>query len=145
MKRILLAMLALLLPAAAHAADDYLGRVTGVDDGDSFWMRVEKRRVHIRLCGIDSPERGEPGYGAAAGTLAAMIEGKQVHCLEVGLETPCDGRSRSRSRDRVVAQCFIGDKDVAAEMVRLRQACDWPRFSAEYYRIDNGTCVREGK
>lgn len=81
MKVALLAMLLLLASTSAHAADDYLGRVTGVDDGDSFRMRVEKRNVHIRLCGIDSPERGEPGYGAAAGTLAAMIEGKQVHCL----------------------------------------------------------------
>ncbi|UGY28163.1 thermonuclease family protein [Bradyrhizobium septentrionale] len=144
MKAISIAMLALLLSVSANAADDYLGRVTGVDDGDSFWMSVEKRRVHIRLCGIDSPERGEPGYGAAAGTLAALIEGKQIHCLQVGLETPCDGRSRPRNRDRVVAQCFIGHKDVAAEMVRLRQACDWPRFSAGHYLLDKDTCVREG-
>ena len=71
-------MLALLLSASARAADDYLGRVTGVDDGDRFWMLVEHRKVYIRLCGIDSPERGQPGYGAAAGTLAGMIEGKQV-------------------------------------------------------------------
>lgn len=144
MKSSVAAMLILLASPSAQAAEDYLGRVTGVDDGDSFWMHVEHRKVHIRLCGVDSPERGQPGYGAAAGALAAMIEGKQVHCLQVGLETPCDGRSRPTNRDRVVAQCFIGDKDVAAEMVRLRQACDYPRYSAGYYRLDNATCVREG-
>lgn len=136
------AILLLLVSTSARATDDYLGLVTGVDDGDSFWMRIDHRKVHIRLCGIDSPERGQPGYGAAAGALAAMIEGKQVHCLQVGLETPCDGRSRPTNRDRVVAQCFIGDKDVATEMVRLRQACDWPRFSAGHYWIDDNTCVR---
>ena len=55
--------------------------------------------------------------------------------------TPCDGRSKPMSRDRVVAQCFIGDKDVAAEMMRLGQACDWPKFADSYYRVAGG-CTR---
>ena len=126
--------------ATPALANDYLGEVTGVDDGDSFNMRSEGRRIHIRLCGVDSPERGQPGYGAAAGALAAMVEGKQVHCLQVGEGTPCDGRSKSKSRDRAVAQCFIGDKDIAAEMVRLKQACDWPRYSNGHYKLDSSTC-----
>lgn len=113
-------------PLPAIAAD-YLGQVTAVDDGDSFHMLADGKDVHIRLCGIDRPERGRPGYGAAAGALAELIEGKQVHCLQVGEGTPCDGRSKPWSRDRAVAQCFLGDKDVAAEMVRLKRACDWPR------------------
>lgn len=123
-------------------AADYLGEVTAVDDGDSFHMRVDGKGLHVRLCGIDSPERGQPGYGHAAGALASMIEGKQVHCLQVGEGTPCDGRSSAFNRDRVVAQCFIGDKDVAFEMVRLKQACDWPRFSNGYYKMDAATCQR---
>jgi len=32
-------------------------------------------------------------------------------------------------------------KDIAAEMVRLKQACDWPQFSGGHYRIDEKTCV----
>lgn len=121
---------------------DYLGVVTAVDDGDSFHMLADGKRVHIRLCGIDSPERGQPGYAAAGAALASMIEGKQVHCLQVGEGTPCDGRSRPKSRDRAVAQCFIADKDIAAAMVRLKQACDWPRFSNGYYKLDVTTCAR---
>jgi endonuclease YncB( thermonuclease family) len=53
----------------------------------------------------------------------------QVHCLQVGLGTPCDGRSKPVNKKRAVAQCFIGDKDIAAEMIRLKQACDWPFYS----------------
>jgi endonuclease YncB( thermonuclease family) len=128
-----------------HAAEDYIGTVTGVADGDTFNMKVENRKVRIRLCGIDSPERGESGYGAAAGALAAMVEGKQVHCLQVGLETPCDHRSKSVNKNRKVAQCFIGDKDIAAEMVKLGQACDWPHFSGGHYRVVADSCVRQGK
>jgi endonuclease YncB( thermonuclease family) len=105
---------ALLAAPPGCAADDYIGIVTGVADGDTFYMRVENRKVRIRLCGIDSPERGEPGYGA--GAPATLIEGKQVHCLQVGPGTPCDGRSKAISLRRAMAQCFIGDKDIAAEM-----------------------------
>lgn len=74
--------------------------------------------------------------------MADMVEGKQVYCLQVGEGPPCDGRSPARSRDRIVAQCFIGDKDIAAEMVHLRQACDWPHYSAGHYELDTATCVR---
>jgi endonuclease YncB( thermonuclease family) len=125
----------------AYSAD-YLGEVTAVDDGDSFHMRVDGKDVHVRLCGIDSPERGSPGYGHAAGALASMIEGKQVHCLQVGEGTPCDGRSKPVNNRRIVAQCLIADKDIAAEMVKLKQACDWPRFSNGYYKMDAATCQR---
>jgi endonuclease YncB( thermonuclease family) len=64
-----------------------------------------------------------------------MVEGKQVHCLQVGLGTLCDGQSKQVNNKRKVAQCFVGDRDIAAEMVRLRQACDWPHFSGGHYRI----------
>ena len=46
--------------------------------------RWRRRRVRVRIRGIDAPERGEPGYGQAAGVLSNMIEGKTVHCLQVG-------------------------------------------------------------
>lgn len=129
-------------PAPATGAD-YLGRVIAVDDGDSFRMLSDGKLTQIRLCGIDTPERSTPGYGKAAGALADMIEGKQVHCLQVGEETPCDGRSKPWSGKRAVAQCFVGDKDVAAEMVRLGQACDWPRFSNGYYQLAPTTCLQK--
>lgn len=140
-RSMILATVLLLAPSAFAA--DYLGEVTGVDDGDSFHMLADGKHVHIRLCGIDSPERGQRGYGKAAGALSAMIEDKQVHCLQVGEGTPCDGRSGPMSRKRVVAQCFIENKDVAAEMVRLGQARDWPRFSNGHYRLDPVTCQRK--
>jgi endonuclease YncB( thermonuclease family) len=89
---------ALSIPAAAKA--DYLGKVTAVVDGDTFTMEAETRRIRVRICGIDAPERGQPGYGQAAGILSNMIEGKQVHWLQVGEGTPCDGKSKPTSRDR---------------------------------------------
>jgi len=135
-------LLLFLVNTAQAAEDDLIGKVVSVSDGDTFDLDLESKVVHIRLCGVDSPERNQPGYGRAAGFLADMIEGKLVHCIQVGQGTRCDGRSKPQSRNRIVAQCFIADKDVAMEMVRAKQACDWPRYSGGYYHVDEDTCVR---
>ena len=129
------------LPAIAAA--DYLGKVAAVADGDTFTMESGAGKVRVRICGIDAPERGQPGYGQAAGVLSNMIEGKTFHCLQVGEGTPCDGKSKANSRDRAVAQCFLGKLDIAEEMARSGTVCDWPKFSGGRYRISDKTCVRD--
>src|SRR6202022_1671148 len=96
------AILAATLCFPAMAAD-YLGTVTSVADGDTFTMEAETGRVRVRICGIDAPERGQPGYGQAAGVLANMIEGKTIHCLQVGEGPVCDGGPKPNNRDRGVA------------------------------------------
>jgi hypothetical protein len=65
---------ALLLSYPAMA-DDYLGKVTAVADGDTFTMESESGKVRVRICGIDAPERGQPGYGQAAGVLSNRKDG----------------------------------------------------------------------
>jgi len=133
---------ALMLPWPAVAAD-YLGKVTAVADGDTFTMESETGKVRVRICGIDAPERGQPGYGQAAGVLSNMIEVKTVHCLQVGEGTVCDGKSKPKSRDRIVAQCFLDKLDVAEEMAKSGTACDWPKFSGGHYKISDATCSRK--
>jgi endonuclease YncB( thermonuclease family) len=49
-------------------ADEFVsGTVLSVSDGDTFTIRDDDRTVRVRLCGIDSPERGQPGYALATG------------------------------------------------------------------------------
>jgi endonuclease YncB( thermonuclease family) len=141
-RRLCFAAFALVLPWPA-VASDYLGKVTSVADGDTFTMESETGKVRIRICGIDAPERGQPGYGQAAGVLANMIEGKTVHCLQVGEGTVCDGRSKPNNRDRIVAQCFLDRLDVAEEMAKSGTACDWPKFSGGHYKVSDATCSRK--
>ena len=50
--------------------------VIGVIDGDTFETSSRKRPV--RLANVDSPERGEEGYGAAKQKLARLIRGRVV-------------------------------------------------------------------
>jgi endonuclease YncB( thermonuclease family) len=59
-----------------------------------------------------------------------------VRCVQVGNGTVCDGRSKPTNRDRVVAQCFVDDIDVAAVLVERGLACDWKTFSGAYYSRD---------
>jgi endonuclease YncB( thermonuclease family) len=118
-----IAAAALAFPAAA--ADHVI-------DGDTLTVGRHK----IRLCGIDAPERGEPGYKEATDYLRHLTEGKAVQCRPVGAGTPCDGRSRLNSRDRMVATCFVDGRDLAAELVRAGHAKDWPKFSGGYYSTE---------
>jgi endonuclease YncB( thermonuclease family) len=95
MRLLVLPMLVVLCSRAVAA--DYLGKVLAVSDGDAFTMESGSRKVRVRICGIDAHERGQPGYGQAAGVLSNMIEGKTRHCLQVGEGTACDGRSKPTS------------------------------------------------
>jgi len=100
-----------------------------VVDGDTVYVG----RLKYRLCGIDAPEFGYPGYNEAIDYMRNLIQGKAVSCTPVGQGTPCDGRSKPRSYDQIVAQCFVDGKDLAAEMVKAGRAKDWPKFSGGYY------------
>lgn len=131
-------VIASVLPAAAA---EYAGPVVAIEDGDTFTIYVNAERVKVRLCGVDSPERGAAGYGPAKDALTGLLAGKTVRCVQVGAGTPCDGRSRPGNRDRIVAQCFVGGADIAVEMVRSGHACDWPKFSGGRYRLSPSTCL----
>lgn len=119
------------LPAIAN--EFYSGPVTKVTDGDTLTIRNDGHKVKVRLCGIDSPERGNAGYLEASKELGRITEGKQLRCVQVGGGTPCDGRSRATNRDRIVAQCFVDNTDIAMEMICAGAAKDWPKFSAGHY------------
>tara|TARA_R110000787_G_scaffold31143_13_gene82869 strand:- start:942 stop:1355 length:414 start_codon:yes stop_codon:yes gene_type:complete len=122
-----LAFAALLQQAQAQTITGEAGRVV---DGDTFHLGA----IRIRICGIDAPERGELGYSEARMALAQIISGRRLRCIPVGAGSVCDGRSGAISHKRIVAQCFVGDADIAASMVRSGYACDWVRFSGGAYQ-----------
>lgn len=108
-------------------------------DGDDLVVSTGRDAVRVRLCGIDAPERHWPAVLAKI-TLAARVDGRIVSCVPVGHGTPCDGRSRPKAGARIVAQCFVDGLDIGGEMVRLRVACDWSKFSGGHYirKFPNG-------
>jgi micrococcal nuclease len=117
----------------AGNAADLSGRATVIDGDDIELWADGGPPKRIRLCGIDAPERECPGYSEATKELRALVEGKQVRCIPVGEGTPCDRRSRPTNRDRIIAQCFIENTDIAGSQVERGFACDWERFSGGHY------------
>jgi len=112
------ALLVVLATATAHAAE-FSGSVDKIVDGDTLWVCDESACHKIRICGIDAPEKGEPGYHESAEALRKLVEGKAVRCVQVGSGTPCDGRSKPTNHDRIVAQCFVDGADIAVPFASL--------------------------
>lgn len=126
------------LPAPI-SAQEWESAVSRVIDGDTF--QLSRPLVRIRLCGIDTPERGQPSYREATRLTQSIVAGKTVRCRAVGEGTPCDGRSRKKSGERFVAQCFVNGTDIAMALVTSGLACAWPKYSGQHY-IGNARCVR---
>lgn len=97
----------------------FICHVSGIIDGDSF---VCEGGQHVRLWGVDSPERYTPTGPPATRALAGLVAGRTLACEPKG-----------RSYARVVALCTVNGRDVAGEMVRGGFAVDWPRYSHGRY------------
>lgn len=80
--------------------------VTGIIDGDTF---VCEGGQHVRLWGIDAPERYTPTGPASTRALAALVAGKTLACEPKG-----------RSYQRIVALCRLNGSDVAGGRWRMR-------------------------
>jgi len=60
------------------AGEERGARVLRVIDGDTLVARVDGEARRVRLIGIDTPERGECGFGAAGARLRALVGGRRV-------------------------------------------------------------------
>ena len=108
----------LVFASAAHA--ELRGPVTHVYDGDT----IRVGQVRVRIWGIDSPERGQPGWRAAT---------RHMRRLALGKTATCTRRQRRLTRGRVVMQCWVNGRDLAMEMRCAGLAKDWPKYSKGYY------------
>jgi endonuclease YncB( thermonuclease family) len=98
-----------------------IGPVRHIVDGDTFFIG----RTRIRLCGIDAPEQGKPGYRQSAKFLQRMIEGKEVRCVPIGTGAPCNKRNMPQSSSRTIAQCYYFEDNIADLIVEAGHAKDW--------------------
>ena len=79
-------------------------RVTKVIDGDTFM--TGSRQNPVRLAGVDTPEKREPGYQKAKQALADLIQGETV---------TIDTKARDTYR-RSVANVKVKGRSVDAAM-----------------------------
>lgn len=91
-------------------------------DGDTLACLAGPR---VRIFGIQAPEARDPGGPAATTAMRALVTGQTLACEDRGQDY----------FKRTVALCRLPDgTDVGAEMIRLHQATDYPRYSKGYYR-----------
>ena len=89
-------------------------------DGDTIKINGEK----IRFGGIDSPEIGEIGHKFSKEKLIEKIGKNIVICF------------KEKNKDywnRIVAECFINDKNISSYMVKNGYACDYVKYSNKKY------------
>ena len=111
---LLLVLLALALPAAAHPALE--GIVTRVVDGDTIHVDVGGRVEKVRYIGVNTPEVHHPGKGEEpGGRAAAAVNRLLVSDRRVRLELDAQARDR---HGRLLAYVWVADTMVNAELVR---------------------------
>lgn len=121
MHRFLIALAALMVlclgaPPAWSRAKPFRARVVRVYDGDSFAVKTlgsGRRRVEVRLFGVDCPEMGQPWHDQA-GKFTARLLHKTVRVAPV---------SRDR-HGRVVARVYLADGR-ELNLLLLRQGLAW--------------------
>jgi endonuclease YncB( thermonuclease family) len=118
-RRIFLAGLIAVSVALPACASDIKGRARVVD-GDTLWLG----NIKVRLKGIGAPERGRPRYRDATKVLQNLVAGQIVTCRLNG----------DKSYDRYVGSCFVGEIDIAAEVIASGNALDCRRYSGGRYR-----------
>lgn len=109
-----------LLSSPPVRADQLRGKIVAVLDGDSLVLQTGNGRRHIRLSGIDAPEKGQPFSDASRDHLSALALGKEA-------EADCYKRQRRRQ------VCFveIQDQDLGLEQLHAGMAWWYQRYAQE--------------
>ena len=85
------------------------GRVIHVVDGDTLVVRLEQKRITVRLVEIDAPEHGQGPYGLRSRQSLIAIGGGELASI--------DSKGRDRN-GRVLARVTCNGTDANAEQVR---------------------------
>lgn len=99
-------------PEISNSTSDSRYEVSGlcykVVDGDTIDVEGVGR---IRLVGVNTPERGEPGYQTATDYVKSMVLGKKVY-LDI------DDAKNHDKYGRTLAVVYIDDKNLNQELLR---------------------------
>lgn len=125
-------LISILIASAPVLADSIYGRAS-VIDGDT----IEINGQHIRLLGIDAPEKAQSCYRqsgepwrcgpAAAIALSEFIGFQPVNCLPKNIDR----------YGRTVAKCLVNGNDIEEYLVRNGYAVAYRRYSMEYIKAEN--------
>lgn len=108
-----------LLPLSA-AAEEQIGRVVAVTDGDTLTMLDgRKQQIKVRLAEIDTPESAQPYGTRAKQELSRLVHGKTVTVKVQDIDR----------YGRTVGRVYVGELDVNAEMIKLGAAWVYRKYA----------------
>jgi endonuclease YncB( thermonuclease family) len=111
-----------LLLAQPAAAEELLGQVVGISDGDTLTLLTQDlRQVRVRLAGIDAPESRQP-YGSRARQELSQLSFRQSVRVIVE-DTDRYGRT--------VGKVLLRSLDLDAELVRRGAAWVYPQYNRD--------------
>lgn len=118
------------MPAIGQDGPILVGNVIKIVDGDTIDVQLSGGPIRVRLHGIDTPERGQPGGKEATGALTGLLQGKEV-----------DIEPFSQDRyDRMIGIVYRGDLNVNLELVKRGHAWAY----RQYMRTeDSALCINE--
>lgn len=103
-------------------ADQLVGRVVGVADGDTITVLDATQAQHrIRLMGIDAPEKKQPFGAAAKQHLASQVYDKSVMV---------EYAKRDRY-GRIIGKVMLDGRDVCLEQIKAGLAWHYKKYAAE--------------
>jgi len=97
------------------------GIVTGVSDGDTFYMMIDGQSTRVRLAQIDAPEKAQPFGRRAEQALRDLVGKRQVTATWRQLDR----------YQRPIAQVRVDGLDVNAELVRLGLAWVYTQYATD--------------
>ena len=103
---------------ATPAWAEFTGRVLYVNDGDTLTMRVDGKRVKVRLDGIDAPERGQPYAKSSRTSLVKLCMDQQAKVTDRGKD----------EEGLVLGSVTCRGKDANGEQVRQGLAWVYKRY-----------------
>jgi micrococcal nuclease len=104
-------------------ADDTTTRILSVIDGDTIQVKKDEQTVTVRLACIDAPEREQKPWGtqSTARLKQLLPTGQKVRLKPVYID----------KYDRLVAEVFVGDRNINVTMVKEGHAVVY------HYFLDN--------
>ena len=100
-------------------AEELVGKVIRVSDGDTINILVSKRKIRIRFADIDTPEKAQPWGKRAKSALSELVARKNV-------VVKVKGRDRY---GRVIGTVMLNGVDINARMVATGNAWVYRRYS----------------
>jgi len=118
----------------ALSAKSLEGIVEKCYDGDTCHVRVDSKKLKIRLSGIDAPELKQTEGKFARNYLQYLIQGQKVKLV-------CTGKSY----DRRTCEVYLGDLWVNRKMVQEGWAWDSPKYSKRVFQEEMRKAQKEKK